>query len=77
MGQCKKKNSTPSLKPADVAKFENLYIRWEAEPERYETINTEFVVGKFRRRQIVYKAMPGDVKESIDARSDQGPPPDV
>ena len=62
----------PSLKPADMAKFENLYIRWEAELKRHEAINREYFIGKFRKRQIVYKAMPGDVKESIDAEVAKG-----
>ena len=62
----------PSLKAAEMSKFESLYIRWEAELKRHEAINREYFIGKFRKRQIVYKAMPDDVQQSVDKEVAKG-----
>ena len=55
-----------------MSKFESLYIRWEAELKRHEAVNREYFIGKFRKRQIVYKAMPDDVQKSVDMEVAKG-----
>lgn len=62
----------PMLKAADMAKFENLYNRLEADLKGHEAINREYFIGKFRKSQIVYRSMPGDAKEPVDAEVAKG-----
>ena len=57
----------PRLKLSDMAKFENLIIRWESELKRHEAVNREYLIGKFKKRQVVYKSLPDEVQKSVDA----------
>ena len=62
----------PRLKLSDMAKFENLIVRWESELNRHEAVNREYFIGKSRKRQIVYKSLPDEVQKSIDAEVAKG-----
>ena len=55
-----------------MPKFENLYIRWKAELKRHEAVDREYFIGKFRKRQIVYKSLPDEVQKSVDAEVAKG-----
>ena len=35
----------PKLKPADMQRFDNLYVRWEAELKKHEAISREYFIG--------------------------------
>ena len=35
----------PNLKPADMQRFDNLYVRWEAEMKKHEAISREYYIG--------------------------------
>ena len=56
----------PKLKPADMSNFDNLFVRWEAELRKHEYISREYFIGKYRKRQIVYKALPDEIQKSVD-----------
>ena len=50
MAQGKKMSSTPisalpKLKAADVQRFDNLYVRWEAELNKHEARSREYFIG--------------------------------
>ena len=62
----------PKLKLADMSKFENLIVRWESELKRHEAVNREYFIGKFRKRQIIYKSLPDEVAKSVDAEVAKG-----
>ena len=57
----------PKLKPADMQRFDNLYVRWEAELKKHEAISREYFIGKFRKRQIVYRSLPDEIQKAVDA----------
>ena len=60
------------LKLSDMSKFENLIVRWDSEHKRQEAVNREYFIGKFRKRQIVYKSLPDEVQKSVDAEVAKG-----
>ena len=62
----------PKLKSADMAKFDNLFVRWESELKKHETVSSDYVIGKYRRRQIVYKALPDEIQTAVDAEVAKG-----
>ena len=62
----------PKLKSADMAKFDNLFVRWESELKKHETVSSDYVIGKHRRRQIVYKALPDEIQRAVDAEVAKG-----
>ena len=62
----------PRLIRSDMAKFENSIVRWEPELKRPEAVNREYLIGKFRKRQIVYKSLPDEVQKSVDAEVAKG-----
>ena len=35
------------LKLSDMRKFDNLYVRWESELKKHESVNREYFIGKF------------------------------
>ena len=57
----------PKLKPADMSRFDNLYVRWEAELKKHDAISKEYFIGKYRKRQIVYRSLPDEIQKSVDA----------
>ena len=56
----------PKLKLADMSNFDNLYVRWESELRKHEVISREYFIGKYRKRQIVYKSLPDEIQKSVD-----------
>ena len=62
----------PKLKSSDMAKFDNLFVRWESELKKHETVSSDYVIGKYRRRQIVYKALPDEIQRAVDAEVAKG-----
>ena len=62
----------PKLKLAEISKFDNLYVRWESELKKHELVNREYFIGKFRKRQIVYKSLPDEFQKFIDAEVAKG-----
>ena len=57
----------PKLKASDMQRFDNLYVRWEAELKKHEAISREYFIGKFRKRQIVYRSLPDEIQKAVDA----------
>ena len=56
----------PKLKLAELNNVDNLFVRWESEIRRHEAVSREYFIGKFRRRQIVYKSLPGKIQKPVD-----------
>ena len=56
----------PKLKLADMVNFDNLFVRWESELRKHESVSREYFIGKFRRRQIVYKSLPEEIQKAVD-----------
>ena len=56
----------PKLKLTDMSNFDNLYVRWESELRKHEAISREYFIGKYRKRQIVYKSLPDEIQKSVD-----------
>ena len=46
--------------------FENLFVRWEAQLRKHEAISREYFIGKYRKRPIVYKSLPDEIRKSVD-----------
>ena len=54
----------PRLKPATMQIFDNLNVGWEAELKKHEAVSREYFIGKFRKRQIVYRSLTEDIQKS-------------
>ena len=62
----------PKLELAEISRFQNLYGRWESEMKKHELVNREYVIGKFRERQIVYKSLPDEFQRYANAEVAKG-----
>ena len=53
------------IKIANIRNFGTTFAEWEASLKRFEDRDMEYKIGKFQRRQILYKAMPDEIKRLI------------
>ena len=54
------------IKLANFRDFPTLHKRWESELVKFAAIDPEYKLGKFQKRNIIYRALPGEIKEDVD-----------
>ena len=62
----------PKLKSSDMLGLSNLLVRWEAELTRFEVIDVGYALGKFQRRNIIYRALPDEIQRDVDKEVAKG-----
>ena len=58
--------SLQQIKLAGFRDFPILHQRWESELTKFSAVDSEYKLGKFQKRNIIYRALPQDIKEDVD-----------
>ena len=56
----------PKLKLEEFTNFPTLRVRWEAELKKFESIDAEYMLGKFQKRNIIYRSLPAEVQTDLN-----------
>ena len=54
------------IKIAGFQDFPTLHQRWESELTRFAAVDPEYKLGKFQKRNIIYRAPPQEIKADVD-----------
>ena len=54
------------IKIANFRDFPTLHKRWDSELIKFAAIDNEYKLGKFQKRNIIYRALPQEIKEDVD-----------
>ena len=54
------------IKIAGFRDFPTLHQRWESELTRFAAVDSEYQLGKFQKRNIIYRALPQEIGEDVD-----------
>ena len=54
------------IKLTNFREFPTLHKRWESELAKFAAIDPEYKLGKFQRRNIIYRALPQEIRDDID-----------
>lgn len=54
------------MKVEDFANFTTMKVRWEAELLKFEAIDAEYRLGKFQKKNILYRALPPEIQSDLD-----------
>ena len=58
-----------ALAPIKISNFQDfptLHRRWESELIKFAAIDVEYKLGKFQKMNIIYRALPQDIKDDVD-----------
>ena len=61
------------VKIGDFKDFPDLQRRWELELKRFTNIDADYNMGKYQKRNVLYRALPLEIQKEVDsvsARSD-------
>ena len=56
----------------DMRNIGTLITTWEAELERFKKLDSDYACGKHQRRQILFKALPSEVRNSVEEEDAAG-----
>ena len=65
-----------SLQPIKIGHFKEfptLHKRWESELTKFASIDPEYRLGKFQKRNIIYRALPQEIRDDIDREQAHNP----
>ena len=54
------------MKVEDFANFPTMKVRWEAELLKFESIDAEYRLGRFQKKNILYRALPPEIQSDLD-----------
>ena len=52
--------------------FNTLIAKWESELKKFVSIDPGYELGVFQRRNIVYRALPDEIKKAVDSEVAKG-----
>ena len=57
------------IKIHDFKDFPDLHRRWEFELKKFTNIDADYNMGKFQKRNVLYRALPGEIQNEVDSVS--------
>ena len=54
------------IKLPSFKEFPTLHQRWESELTKFAAVDQEYRLGKYQRRNTIYRALPQEIKEDVD-----------